>query len=63
MAEKTEKPKYRPAETVPKEVRIEDRRRLERRRGTDRRGPLRWDPRAEERKRRSDIERRRRSYH
>lgn len=36
-----------------------DRRRFERRAGTDRRGVLRWDPRANEKERRSGGDRRR----
>jgi hypothetical protein len=40
-----------------------ERRYTARRRVVERRGSLRWDPRAEERQRRCDIERRRRSYH
>lgn len=37
----------------------DERRRFERRAGVDRRGPLRWDPRALEKERRSGTERRR----
>jgi hypothetical protein len=40
-----------------------DRRQDERRRRAERRGVLRWDPRADERRRRADIERRRSGYH
>ncbi|GEM_PF-7010301 len=36
-----------------------ERRRQDRRRGVDRRGSLRWDPRADEKERRSGIDRRR----
>lgn len=63
MPERTKNPNNRPSSTAPGEIRAEERRRLDRRRGAERRGPLRWDPRADERKRRSDIERRRSSYH
>lgn len=37
----------------------DERRRFERRMGADRRGPLRWDPHAQEKERRSGMDRRR----
>jgi hypothetical protein len=40
-----------------------DRRRYNRRSGIERRGALRWDPKADERRRRSEIERRRLTIH
>lgn len=41
------------------EAQYYERRQGERRAGNDRRGPLRWDPRADEKERRSGLDRRR----
>jgi hypothetical protein len=63
VSEESNKPKGN--NRVPGLTHVEDdeRRHSERRRGVERRGALRWDPRADERRRRSEIERRRRGYH